>query len=164
MTATFNNIRHIEMYGRRFLCLVDLQHMLGISDGKSFRQRFEKTLKYGGRLFVEIRDVMRYLGRSRTDNGRIEYVRRLLADLERPTVVGQPPSVVGQRATDDREMSSVVGQQLGLKSNPIEMSSNVGQQSVTGLKSNRNENASEIEALRQEVNLLWQAVGRLSAV
>lgn len=113
MAATFNNIRHIEMYGRCFLCLVDLQHMLGISDGKSFRQRFEKTLKYGGRLFVEIRDVMRYLGRSRTDNGRIEYVRSLLADLERPSVVGQRATgngrqgdVVGRRATIGFEIES----------------------------------------------------------
>jgi hypothetical protein len=154
LAATFNNIRHIEMYGRCFLCLVDLQHMLGISDSKSFRQRFEKTLKYGGRLFVEIDDVVIYLGRSRMDNGRIEYVRRLLSDLERPSVIGQPPLWneqpplnTGQQTTDDREMSS-----------------NVGRRVATGLKSNRNEDASEIEALRQEVNLLWQAVGRLSAV
>lgn len=167
------------MYGKCFIHLVDLARMLGISDNKTFRARFEKAIKYGGRLFIEASDIRKYLHRSRMDDEKIEAVRLLLTDLERATADwqqatdgGQQPSNGGQQSglkPNPLEQSSEIGQQAtgggqqsGLKSNPVEQSSNFGQQS--GLKPNPTEKPSEIELLRQEVNLLWKAVGRLTAL
>lgn len=153
--TAFGPVRHIEMYGKCFIHLVDLARMLGISDDKTFRARFEKAIKYGGRLFIETSDIRRYLHRSRMDDEKVEAVRLLLTDLERATD-GE------QQATDGGQQPSEIGQQSGLKPNPVEKSSNFGQQS--GLKPNPVEKSSEIELLRQEVNLLWKAVGRLTAL
>lgn len=153
--TAFGPVRHIEMYGKCFIHLVDLARMLGISDDKTFRARFEKAIKYSGRLFIETSDIRRYLHRSRMDDEKVEAVRLLLTDLERATD-GE------QQATDGGQQPSEIGQQSGLKPNPVEKSSNFGQQS--GLKPNPVEKSSEIELLRQEVNLLWKAVGRLTAL
>nr|DAR29826.1 MAG TPA: excisionase [Caudoviricetes sp.] len=174
------------MYGKCFIHLVDLSRMLGISDDKTFRARFEKAIKYGGRLFIETSDIRRYLHRSRMDDEKIEAVRLLLTDLERatadwqqatdggqsPSEIGQPPYTGGQQSSlklNPLEQPSEIGQQAtgggqqsGLKPNPVEQPSNFGQQS--GLKLNPIEKSSEIELLRQEVNLLWKAVGRLTAL
>ena len=170
--TTFGPVRHIEMYGRCFIHLVDLARMLGISDDKTFRARFDKAVKYGGRLFIETSDIRRYLHRSRMDDEKIEAVRLLLTDLERATADWQQTTGSGQQSglkPNPIEESSNVGQQpsnvgqpFGLKLNPVEQPSNVGQQS--GLKSNPIEKLSEIELIRQEVNLLWKAVGRLTAL
>lgn len=153
--TTLGPVRHIEMYGKCFIHLVDLARMLGISDDKTFWARFDRAVKYGGRLFIEASDIRKYLHRSRMGDEKIEAVRLLLTDLE--------------RATADRQQPSNVGQQLGLKSNPVEQPSEIGQQpsnfgQQSGLKSNPIEKSSEIELLRQEVNLLWKAVGRLTAL
>lgn len=153
------------MYGKCFIHLVDLARMLGISDDKTFRARFDKAIKYGGRLFIETSDIRRYLHRSRMNDEKIEAVRLLLTDLERATDGGQPPYTGGQQSglkPNPVEQPSNFGQQSGLKSNPVEQPSNVGQQS--GLKPNPIEKSSEIELLRQEVSLLWKAVGRLTAL
>ena len=177
--TAFGPVRRIEMYGRCFIHLVDLARMLGISDDKTFRARFDKAIKYGGRLFIETSDIRRYLHRSRMDDEKIEAVRLLLTDLERATDVGQPPYTGGQQTTDGGQQSGLksnpieqpsnvgqqpsnVGQPFGLKPNRVEQPSNIGQQS--GLKSNPIEKSSEIELIRQEVNLLWKAVGRLTAL
>lgn len=184
--TAFGPVRRIEMYGRCFIHLVDLARMLGISDDKTFRARFDKAIKYGGRLFIETSDIRRYLHRSRMDDEKIEAVRLLLTDLERATGgeqratdVGQPPYTDWQRATGGGQQSGLksnpieqpaeigqqpsnVGQPFGLKLNPVEQPSNFGQQ--PGLKSNPIEKSSEIELIRQEVNLLWKAVGRLTAL
>ena len=153
--TTFGPVRHIEMYGKCFIHLMDLARMLGISDDKTFRARFDKAVKYGGRLFVEASDIRKYLHRSRMDDEKIEAVRLLLTDLE--------------RATADWQQTTGGGQQSGLKSNPIEQPAEIGQQPSNvgwqaGLKSNPIEKSSEIELIRQEVNLLWKAVGRLTAL
>ena len=153
--TTFGPVRHIEMYGKCFIHLMDLARMLGISDDKTFQARFDKAIKYGGRLFIEASDIRKYLHRSRMDDEKIEAVRLLLTDLERATDGGQPPYTGGQ--------------QSGLKSNPVEQPSEIGQQpsnfgQQSGLKPNPVEKSSEIELLRQEVNLLWKAVGRLTAL
>ena len=177
--TTFGPVRHIEMYGRCFIHLADLSRMLGISDEKTFRARFDKAVKYGGRLFIETSDIRRYLHRSRMDDEKIEAVRLLLTDLERATADwqqttgdGQPsglksnpveqPSEIGQQPSNVGQQPSNFGQPFGLKLNPVEQPSNVGQQS--GLKLNPVEKSSEIELIRQEVNLLWKAVGRLTAL
>ena len=167
--TTLGPVRHIEMYGRCFIHLMDLARMLGISDEKTFRTRFDKAVKYGGRLFIEASDIRRYLHRSRMDDEKIEAVRLLLTDLERATGGGQQPSNVGQQPYTDWQKATGGGQQSGLKSNPIEQPSKIGQQATgggqqSGLKPNPVEQSSEIELLRQEVNLLWKAVGRLTAL
>lgn len=184
--TTFGPVRHIEMYGKCFIHLMDLARMLGISDDKTFRARFDKAVKYGGRLFIEASDIRKYLHRSRMDDEKIEAVRLLLTDLERATADwqqttagGQPPYTDWQQSTGDGRQSGLKsnpieqpseigqqatggGQQSGLKPNPVEQPSNFGQQS--GLRLNPIEKSSEIELLRQEVNLLWKAVGRLTAL
>lgn len=170
--TTFGPVRHIEMYGKCFIHLMDLARMLGISDDKTFRARFDKAVKYGGRLFIEASDIRKYLHRSRMDDEKIEAVRLLLTDLERATGGGQQTTGGGQQSglksnpieqpAEIGQQPSNVGQQLGLKSNPVEQPSNFGQQ--PGLKSNPIEKSSEIELIRQEVNLLWKAVGRLTAL
>ena len=163
--TTFGPVRHIEMYGKCFIHLMDLARMLGISDDKTFRARFDKAVKYGGRLFIEASDIRKYLHRSRMDDEKIEAVRLLLTDLERATGGGQQSGLKSNPIEQPAEIGqqpSNVGQQLGLKSNPVEQPSNFGQQ--PGLKSNPIEKSSEIELIRQEVNLLWKAVGRLTAL
>lgn len=184
--TTLGPVRHIEMYGKCFIHLVDLARMLGISDDKTFRARFEKAVKYGGKLFIETSDIRRYLHRSRMDDEKIEAVRLLLTDLERATADwqqatdgGQQPSNGGQQSglklnpveqpSEIGQQATGGGQQLGLKSNPVEQPSEIGQQpsnfgQQSGLKSNPIEKSSEIELLRQEVNLLWKAVGRLTTL
>ena len=170
--TTLGPVRHIEMYGKCFIHLVDLARMLGISDDKTFRARFDKAVKYGGRLFIETSDIRRYLHRSRMDDEKIEAVRLLLTDLERAAADWQQPSNFGQQSglkpnpieqpSNVGQQPSNVGQPFGLKLNPVEQPSNFGQQ--PGLKSNPIEQSSEIELIRQEVNLLWKAVGRLTAL
>lgn len=177
--TTFGPVRHIEMYGKCFIHLMDLARMLGISDDKTFRARFDKAVKYGGRLFIEASDIRKYLHRSRMDDEKIEAVRLLLTDLERATGGGQQttgggqqsglksnpieqPAEIGQQPSNVGQQPSNFGQPFGLKLNPVEQPSNVGQQS--GLKPNPVEKSSEIELIRQEVNLLWKAVGRLTAL
>ena len=181
--TTFGHVRYIEMYGKCFINLVDLARMLGISDDKAFRARFSKAIKYCGRLFIETSDIQRYLRRSRMDDEKIEAVRLLLTDLEKATGGeqqatggGQPsglksnpveqPSEIGQQPSNFGQQPSNLGQPFGLKLNPVEQPSNVGQQSglKSGLKPNPVEKSSEIELIRQEVNLLWKAVGRLTAL